>query len=153
MRGQCSSFSCSPCHLSDCSRVTLELYRKRTGATVSVSLDLRSSLSIQPFEGSRFVRGGRYGISIDFGLEVIEKQSVRGTRKRLINLKGLSHSLRRCVAPQRRDCASLVPLNIKHSGQSSHLKQVIYSLVQVYEPKLTTLIPNSRVGLDQFAYS
>jgi len=68
-------------------------------------------------------------------------------------LKGLSHSLRRCVAPQRRDCASLVPLNIKHSGQSSHLKQVIYSLIQVYEPKLTTLIPNSRVGLDQFAYS
>jgi hypothetical protein len=70
-----------------------------------------------------------------------------------IMLKGLSHSLRRCVAPQRRDCASLVPLNIKHSGQSSHLKQVIYSLIQVYEPKLTTLIPNSRVGLDQFAYS
>jgi len=38
-------------------------------------LDLRSSLSIQPIEGSRFVRGGRYGISIDFGLEVIEKES------------------------------------------------------------------------------
>ena len=38
----------------------------------------QSSLSIQPFEGSRFVRGGRYGISIDFGLEVIEKQSVCG---------------------------------------------------------------------------
>ena len=35
--------------------------------------------SIQPFEGSRFVRGERYGISIDFGLEVIEKQSVCGT--------------------------------------------------------------------------
>ena len=60
-------------------RETLELYRKRTGATVSVSLDLRSSLSLQPFEGSRFVRGGRYGISIDFGLEVVEKQSVCGT--------------------------------------------------------------------------
>jgi hypothetical protein len=45
-------------------------------------LDFRSSLSIQPFEGSRFVRGGRcgrYGISIDFGLEVVEKQSVCGT--------------------------------------------------------------------------
>jgi hypothetical protein len=42
-------------------------------------LDLRSSLSIQPFEGSRFVRGGRYGISIDFGLQVVEKQSVAGT--------------------------------------------------------------------------
>jgi len=42
-------------------------------------LDLRSSLSIQPFEGSRFVRRGRYGISIDFGLEVVEKQSVCGT--------------------------------------------------------------------------
>jgi len=41
-------------------------------------LDLRSSLSIQPFEGSRFVRGGRFGISIDFGLEVVEKQSVSG---------------------------------------------------------------------------
>ncbi len=47
--------------------------------TVSVSLDLRSSLSIQPFEGIRFVRGGRYGLSIDFGLEVVEKQSVCGT--------------------------------------------------------------------------
>jgi hypothetical protein len=34
---------------------------------------------LQPFEGSRFVRGGRYGISIDFGLEVIEKQRVCGT--------------------------------------------------------------------------
>jgi len=54
---------------------TLELYRKRTGATVSVG---RSSLSIQPFEGSRFVRGGRYGISIDFGLEVVEKHSICG---------------------------------------------------------------------------
>jgi hypothetical protein len=31
---------------------------------------------IQRLEGSRFVRGGRYGISIDFGLEVVEKQSV-----------------------------------------------------------------------------
>jgi hypothetical protein len=41
-------------------------------------LDLRSSLSIQPFEGSRFVRGGCYGISIDFGLEVIEKKSACG---------------------------------------------------------------------------
>ena len=58
--------------------MTLELYRKRTSATVSASLDLRSTLSIQPFEGSRFVRGGRYGISIDFGLEVVEKQNVCG---------------------------------------------------------------------------
>jgi hypothetical protein len=57
---------------------TLELYRKRTGVTGSVGLGLRSSLSIQPFEGSRFVRGGRYGISIDFGLEVVEKKSTCG---------------------------------------------------------------------------
>ena len=42
-------------------------------------LDLRSSLSIQPFEGSRFFRGGRYGISIDFGLEVVERESSCGT--------------------------------------------------------------------------
>jgi hypothetical protein len=41
--------------------------------------DLKSSLSIQPFEGSRFVRGGRYGISIDFGLEVVERESICGT--------------------------------------------------------------------------
>src|SRR5260370_35128924 len=57
---------------------TLVLYRKRTGATASVSLDLRSSLSIQPFEGGRFVRGGRYGISIDFSSEVVEKRSICG---------------------------------------------------------------------------
>jgi hypothetical protein len=40
--------------------------------------DLKSSLSIQPFE-SRFVRGGGYGISIDFGLEVVERESICGT--------------------------------------------------------------------------
>ena len=60
---------------TDWSRETLELYRKRTGATVSVRLDLSGSLSIQPFEGSRFVRGGRYGISIDSSLEVVGKKS------------------------------------------------------------------------------
>jgi hypothetical protein len=32
----------------DSDRMTLELYRKRTGPIGSVSLDLRSSLSIQP---------------------------------------------------------------------------------------------------------
>jgi len=48
------------------------------GTTVPISLDLRSSLSIQPSEGSRFVRGGRYGISIDFGLEVVEKGDTCG---------------------------------------------------------------------------
>jgi hypothetical protein len=41
--------------------------------------NLRRSLLIQRLEGSRFVRGGRYGISIDFGLEVVETQSVCGT--------------------------------------------------------------------------
>jgi hypothetical protein len=55
--------------------MTLDLYRKRTDATVSVGFDLRSSLSIQTFEGSRFVRGGRYGISIDLSLEVVERES------------------------------------------------------------------------------
>ena len=66
---------------------TLELYRKRTSATVSVSLDLRSSLSIQPFEGSRFVRGGRYGISMDFGLEVVGRKSSCGAT---VNLELIS---------------------------------------------------------------
>jgi hypothetical protein len=36
-------------------------------------LRAQSSLSIQPCEGSRSVRGGRYRISIDFVLEVVEK--------------------------------------------------------------------------------
>jgi hypothetical protein len=63
---------------SDCAQVTLEVYRQRTGATGSVGLDRRGSLSIQPFEGSRFVRGGRYGISIDFSLEVVEKKNICG---------------------------------------------------------------------------
>jgi hypothetical protein len=43
-----------------------------------LALDLSGSLSIQPFEGSRFVRGGRYGISIDFGLEVVAKNGTCG---------------------------------------------------------------------------
>jgi hypothetical protein len=33
------------------------------------------AVSIGSFEGSRFVRGGRYGISIDFGLEVVENEN------------------------------------------------------------------------------
>ena len=33
------------------------------------------AVSIGSFEGSRFVRGGRYGVSIDFGLEVVEKEN------------------------------------------------------------------------------
>jgi hypothetical protein len=36
------------------------------------------AFSIQRLEGNRFVRGVRYGFSIDFGLEVIEKQSACG---------------------------------------------------------------------------
>jgi hypothetical protein len=35
---------------------------------------------IQRLEGSRFVRGGRYGISIDFGLEAVEKKNICGAR-------------------------------------------------------------------------
>jgi hypothetical protein len=33
------------------------------------------ALLIQRLEGSRFVRGGRYGISIDLGLQVVGKKS------------------------------------------------------------------------------
>jgi hypothetical protein len=50
-------------------------YRKRTfdnGVRVQDAL----ARAIKPFEGSRFVRGGRYGISIDFFGEVIEKEGV-----------------------------------------------------------------------------
>lgn len=46
-------------------------------------LGLQSSLSLQPFEGSRFVRGGRYGISVDFGWEVIEKAEYLGADLRI----------------------------------------------------------------------
>jgi hypothetical protein len=68
--------------------MTLVLYRKRTGSTVSVGVDLSGSLSIQPFEGSRFVRGGRYGISIDLCLEVVERKSTCGApfKSKFINL-------------------------------------------------------------------
>jgi len=41
---------------------------------LGVRQNLRRSLLIQRLEGSRLVRGGRYGISIDFSLEVVEKQ-------------------------------------------------------------------------------
>jgi hypothetical protein len=46
------------------------------------------AVSIGSFEGSRFVRGGRYGISIDFGLEVIEKENTCGDtfKSKFINL-------------------------------------------------------------------
>ena len=36
------------------------------------------AVSIGSFEGSRFVRGGRYGIPIDFGLEVVETENTCG---------------------------------------------------------------------------
>jgi hypothetical protein len=55
------------------------LYLKRPYTTASNRSSPPWALQIQRFEGSRFVRGGRYGISIDFGLEVVEKQSVCGT--------------------------------------------------------------------------
>jgi hypothetical protein len=50
------------------------------------------ALSIQRLEGSRFVRGGRYGISIDFGLQLVEKESTCGAsfRWKFIDLTGTS---------------------------------------------------------------
>jgi hypothetical protein len=39
-------------------------------------------VSIGSFEASRFVPGGRYAISIDFGLEVIEKENTCGERSK-----------------------------------------------------------------------
>ena len=56
----------------------LVLYQKRPRRELGARQNLRRSLLIQRLEGSRFVRGGRYGISIDFGLEVVEKQCVCG---------------------------------------------------------------------------
>jgi hypothetical protein len=46
------------------------------------------AVSIGLFEGSRFVRGGRYRISTDFGLEVIEKENTCAEtfKSRFINL-------------------------------------------------------------------
>jgi len=46
------------------------------------------ALSIQRLEGTRFVRGGRYGMSIDSGLEVVEKESTCGAtfKPKLIDL-------------------------------------------------------------------
>ena len=67
----------------DCDRFRLVLLNVRAVSEANQRdsfgySDLRSSLSIQPFEGSRFVCGGRYGISIDLGLEVVEKGNTCG---------------------------------------------------------------------------
>jgi len=40
---------------------------------------LKNGEGAEAGEGTRFVRGGRYGISIDFGLEMIEKKSACST--------------------------------------------------------------------------
>jgi hypothetical protein len=56
----------------------LGLYWRRPGENRGLILVDVGALSIQRLEGSRFARGGRYGILIDFGLEVIEKQMVCG---------------------------------------------------------------------------
>jgi hypothetical protein len=63
------------------------------------------------------------------------------------------NGLRSRLLPQRPDCAGFVLLNIKDSQQSCHLEQVEHRLVEVYQPKLPTLIPNRRVSLDQLADS
>src|ERR1700675_723980 len=52
------------------------------------------------------------------------------------------YSLRRSAASQRPDCAGLVLIDIKYSGQFCHVEQLVDSLVQVYEPKLPILIKN-----------
>jgi hypothetical protein len=104
---------------------TLVLYRKRTGATGSVGLDLRSSLSIQPFEGSRFVRGGRYGISIDFGLEVVENKSTCGAsfKSKFIDL---TMKPRLTIASSQRET--------DHSSRLGTLTLVIYSYARLESP-------------------
>ena len=102
------------------------------------------------------------GINMSLPRQVLEPRldggigHPRQNRKSALGVRVIldsGYSPRRSVASQRPDCASLVPLNIKHRGQSCHLEQVVYSLVQVYEPKLPTLIPNGCVSLNQLAYS
>jgi hypothetical protein len=66
---------------------------------------------------------------------------------------GSGYSVRSSVASQRPDRAGLVPLNIKHSRQSCHPEQLVYLIAQVYEPKLSTLIPNGCMSPNQLAYS
>src|SRR5882762_3530102 len=60
----------------------------------------------------------------------------------------LSDRLRR--AAKRLDRACLILLNIENCGQPGHLEQIMYSLVQIGEFQMTTLVPNRRVSLDQF---
>src|ERR1700730_1568468 len=85
---RCSRFPITPRCATPVRRATRKWCRARSPSVVSEATadeelgarqNLRRSLLIQRLEGSRFVRGGRYGISIDFGLEVVEKQSVCGT--------------------------------------------------------------------------
>ena len=59
---------------------------------------------IQRLEGSRFVRGGRYGISIDFSLEVVERESTCRTtlKSKFIDLTNTAQAQDRViVTPER----------------------------------------------------
>src|SRR6266403_2581348 len=67
---------------------------------------------------------------------------------RTMTTYALSHRLR--GAAKGLDRASLILLNIENGGQPGHLEQFMYSLVQVGELQLPTLVPNRRVSLDQF---
>jgi hypothetical protein len=88
-------------------------------------LDLRGSLSIQPFEGSRFVRGGRYGISIDFSLEVIEKKNICGAsfKSKFI---GLTMKPRLTIASSYRET--------DHSARRGTLTLVFHSYARLESP-------------------
>jgi hypothetical protein len=89
-------------------------------------LDRRGSLSIQPFEGSRFVRGGRYGISIDFGLEVVEKKNICGAsfKSKFIDLT-MKPRLDRVMVTRDRPSARLGTLTL-----------VFYSYARLESPML-----------------
>jgi len=119
----------APSFRADYCRLTL--YRKRTGATGSVGLDRRGSLSIQPFEGSRFVRRGRYGISIDSGLEVVEKKNICGAsfKSKFIDLTMKPRLDRVMVTRDRPFCKT-------RDAELGTLTLVFYSYARLESPML-----------------
>src|SRR5271167_1081606 len=63
----------------------------------------------------------------------------------------LSYSLRRGAGGQRPDRTVCIPINIEHRGQSCHLEQLAYAIVQVCKSQMTTLVSNGGVSFDQLA--
>jgi hypothetical protein len=70
--------------------------------------DLKSSLSIRPFEGSRFVRGGRYGICL---VEANANKESRIPREQLAEAAQVNHTVRQYLVELERQNPTEEPVH------------------------------------------